>query len=190
MNCNHSTQVLLIDAQENSKLRAEIQELKDKVDTFNSHLQRLDLCLLINYLVQMYTGLPRKIFDCLFAWLTPVLTLDTRGNDELSLSKKLLLVLMKLCCNFPQSDFACCFNVKQSYVSRILNRWIPLLKEQLKALIRWPQTIVGPTVPPYNVLPNPLPLLMGLKFLFSGQVIQQHRTRHIVTTKVIQLLNI
>jgi len=35
-----------------------------------------------------------------------------------------------------------------------LNHWIPLLKVQLKALIRWPQTIIGPTEPPYNLLQN------------------------------------
>ena len=40
-------------------------------------------------------------------------------------------------------------------VPQILNHWIPLLKVQLKALIRWPQTIIGPTEPPYSLLPNP-----------------------------------
>ena len=33
------------------------------------------------------------------------------------------------------------------------------MKEQLKAFIRWPQTIVGATVPPYNVLPNPVAII-------------------------------
>ena len=65
-----------------------------------------------------------------------------------------LLVMTKLRYNFPQNDLACRFNVEQSSVSRILNQWIPMLKVQLKLLIRWPQTTIGPIDPPYNLLPN------------------------------------
>ena len=61
---------------------------------------------------------------------------------------------MRFRCNFPQNDLACRFNIEQSSVSRILNQWIPMLKVQLKALIRWPQTTIGPTDSPYNLLPN------------------------------------
>ena len=77
----------------------------------------------------------------------------------LTSSKKLLLMLMKLCCNFTQSDLACQFRIEQSSVSRILNQWMPMLKVQQNALIRWPQTTIGPIDPPYNLLPNPVAII-------------------------------
>jgi len=93
----------------------------------------------------MYTGLPWKVFDCLLTWITPV----ARKRGDLTPSQKLLLVMMRLRYNFPQNDLACRFNVEQSSVSRILNQWKPMLKVQLKQLIRWPQTTIGPIDPPY-----------------------------------------
>ena len=51
--------------QENSQLCAGVLELKQKIDTFNSHVQRLNLSLLNDYQVQMYTGLPQKVIECL-----------------------------------------------------------------------------------------------------------------------------
>ena len=47
--------------QENSELHAEVLVLKRTIDTLNSSVQRLNLSLLTDYQVQMYTGLPRKI---------------------------------------------------------------------------------------------------------------------------------
>ena len=38
-------------------------------------------------------------------------------GDELEPSHKLLLVLMRLCYNFPQNNLACRFNIEQSRVS-------------------------------------------------------------------------
>ena len=93
---------------------------------------------------------------------------------------------MRFRCNFPQNDLACRFNIEQSSVSRILNQWIPMLKVQLKALIRWPQTTTDPTNSPYNLLPNAVVIIDGSEnFLFKDQVIWQHKNLHIVTTKVI-----
>ena len=89
------------------------------------------------------------------------------GNEELSLSQKLLLVLMKLRYNFSQGDLACRFNIQQSSVSRIINKWIPLLKVQLNALIKWPQTNIGPTVYPYNVLPNAVAIIDGTEIFIQ-----------------------
>ena len=152
--------------QENSELRAENLALKQKLETLNSTVQRLSLSLLTDCQVQMYTGLPRKVFDCLLTWITPVAR--KRGAlEDLTPSQKLLLVMMRLRYNFLQNDLACRFNVEQSSVSRILNQWIPMLKVQLKQLIRWPQTTIGPIDPPYNLLPNAVAIIDGTEIFIQ-----------------------
>jgi len=108
----------------------------------------------------MYTRLSQKTFESIAAWLQPI-SVKKRTRDELSLSQKLLLVLMRLHHNFCQNDLAFRFNIDQSSLSQISNHWIPLLKVQLKALIRWLQTIIGPTEPPYNLLPNAVGIIDG-----------------------------
>ena len=152
--------------QENSELRAENLALKQKLETFNSTVQRLSLSLLTESKLQMYTGLPRKVFECLLAWIIPAVR--KRGaRDELDPSQKLLLVMMRVRYNFPQSDLAFRFNIDQSTVSRILNQWIPMLKVQLKQLIRWPQTTIGPIDPPYNLLPNAVAIIDGTEIFIE-----------------------
>ena len=100
-------------------------------------------------------------FQLLLRWLHPVLPsrskLDTslhasEEDDEtisstttpydgryLDNSQKLLLVLMCIRQGLAQEDLAFRFDVEQSSVSRILNRWIPLLSYHLKGLIKWPE---------------------------------------------------
>ena len=41
------------------------------------------------------------------------------------------------------------------------------MKEQINALIRWPQTIVGPTVPPYNILLNTVAIIDGTEIFIQ-----------------------
>jgi len=107
--------------------------LKQKLEALNSTVQRLSLSLPTDCQVQMYTGLPLKVFDCL-TWITPVAR--KRGAlEDLTPSQKLLLVMMRLRYYFLQNDLTCRFNVEQSSVSRILNQWIPMLKVQLRQLI-------------------------------------------------------
>ena len=74
---------------------------------------------------------------------------------------------MRLRHNFPQNDLAFRFNIDQSSVSRTLNQWIPLLRVQLQALIRWPQSILGPTEPPYNLLPNAIGIIDGTEIFIQ-----------------------
>ena len=152
--------------QENAKLRLENLQLKRIIETLNTTVQRLDLALLNDCQVLMYTGISRQIFECLVAWLQPV-SRKKKASDELSTAQKLLLVLMRLRHNFPQSDLACRFNIGQSSVSRTLNQWIPLLRTQLNTLIRWPQTNIGPTEPPYNLLPNAVGIIDGTEIFIQ-----------------------
>ena len=152
--------------QENRELCAQVLALKQTIDSLNCSVQWLILSLLSDYQVQMYTGLPRKTVECLLTWLQPV-SRKKGANDELAQSQKLLLVLMRLRCNFLQNDLACRFNIQQSSVSRFLNQWIPMLKVQLKALIRWPQTTIGPTDSPYNLLPNAVAIFDGTEIFIQ-----------------------
>ena len=71
-------------------------------------------------------------------------------HRPLTPSQKLLLVLMKLSQNYPQSDLAFRLGIDQSNVSRVLQQWIPMLAIHLKPLIQWPNTTIGPTTPPYD----------------------------------------
>lgn len=152
--------------QENDKLRQEIVELKQTMEDYNSNVQRLNLIILSDFQVQMYTGISRKTFECLVGWLEPV-SRKKGGSDELSPSQKLLLVLMRLRHNFTQNDLACRFNIEQSSVSRLINNWVPLLSAQLKGLIKWPQTTIGPTDPPYHLLPNAVAIIDGTEIFIQ-----------------------
>ena len=42
-----------------------------------------------------------------------------------------------------------------------------MLKVQLNALIRWPQTTIGPTDPPYNLLPNAVAIIDGTEIFIQ-----------------------
>lgn len=171
--------------QENRELCEQVLALKQTIDILNCSVQRLNLSLLSDCQVQMYTGLPRKTVECLLTWLQPV-SRKKGATDELAPSQKLLLVLMRLRCNFPQNDLVCHFNIEQSSVSRILNQWIPMLKVQLKALILDGHKPLLVQLTLHTIYyPMLLPLLIELKFLFKDQVIWQHKNLHTVTTKVI-----
>ena len=74
---------------------------------------------------------------------------------------------MRLRQNHSQSDLACRFNVDQSSISRILNHWIPLLSAQFKRLIQWPQTCIGPSVAPYDLLPNSVAIIDGTEIFIQ-----------------------
>jgi len=88
----------------------------------------------------MYTGIIRKVFESLLTWLQPVI--QPRRCPSLGLtfypSQKLLMVLMKLKHNFPQSDLAFRFGIDQSSVSRVLQQWIPMSAVHLNPLIQLP----------------------------------------------------
>ena len=152
--------------QENRKLHLENAKLKKHIQFLNTHLQRLDVTLLNDSQVNMYTGISRKLFDCIDHWLQPVSS-KQRANEVLSPTQKLLLVLMQIRHNHAQSDLACRFNVEQSSVSRILNHWIPFLSAQFKKLVQWPQTCIGPSIAPYNLLPNSVAIIDGTEIFIQ-----------------------
>jgi hypothetical protein len=69
--------------------------------------------------------------------------------------------------NLIQEDLAFCSSVDQSTVSRTVNTLIPLLACQLQGLIKWPQTTIGPTDPPYNHLPNAVAIIDGTEIFLQ-----------------------
>lgn len=110
-------------------------------------------------IVFMYTGLNHAVFDILLGWLLPAihvqqesLTLSNHLSSSarfLSDSHKLLLVPIHLRQNLTQKDLAFRFVVEQSIVSRVIDHWVPLPAYNLRGLIQWPETTVGPTNAPY-----------------------------------------
>ena len=62
-----------------------------------------------------------------------------------------------------------------------------MLKTQLKSLIRLPQTTIGPTVHPYNFLPNAVAIIDGSEILYKGQVIWLLKSRPMAIKKVVPL---
>ena len=70
-------------------------------------------------------------------------------NCYLDNSQNLLHTLVRIRQGLTQEDLEFRFDVDQSYVSRILNQWIPLLDFQLRGLIKWPSSTIGPVESPF-----------------------------------------
>ena len=153
--------------EENELLSAENARLKEEIIHLKSHVQSLSVELLDDTQVLMYTGVNRKIFDSLLTWLQPVSKPKKKDSHLLLPSQKLLMVLMRMRQNFPQGDLACRFVVHQSTVSHTLQQWILMLATHLRSLIRWPTTNAGPTVPPYDVLPNSVGIIDGTEIFIQ-----------------------
>ena len=58
--------------QKNRELHLENIKLEEHILFLSTHLQRLNLTLLNDSQVNMYTGMSRKVFDCIDRWLQPV----------------------------------------------------------------------------------------------------------------------
>ena len=147
--------------EENEHLSIENNILKQQIVKLESNLQSLTDKLLSDAQLKMYTGVDRKVFNSLLAWLQPVIKPKKDDSHLLMPSQKLLMVLMRIHMNLTLGDLTCRFAVDQSTVSRTLHHWIPMLSTHLKPLIQWPKTNVGPTVPPYDLLPNSVGIIDG-----------------------------
>ena len=89
--------------------------------------------------ILFYTGLPN--FETL------KLVVDTVGTSSLKQRgrptflgdfQEIVLTLMKLRLDLSEEDIAYRFQISQSTVSRIFGKWINIMAESLKFLIRWP----------------------------------------------------
>ena len=100
--------------------------------------------------VTFYTGLSNfGILMLVIQWVTTAVPYK-KGTTGHSLSRfqEILMVLMKLKLNLEETDLAYRFKISQSSVSRIFNKWIHIMSERLKFLIRWPdREVVRKTLP-------------------------------------------
>ena len=88
--------------------------------------------------VHYFTGMPcYAILMAVFKFLKLRITVHHRHS--LSLFHQFLLVLMKLCLNCPDQDLAYRFNINQSTISRMFQRWISVMFTMMKPLIKWPE---------------------------------------------------
>lgn len=93
---------------------------------------------------QLYTGLSLAAFNSVFEHLAPLYT----ETFQLHPSDQLLMTLMKFWNDFPQSELAEIFHVKQEEVSDILCYWIDLMEENMSIYIPWlPKKVIWATLP-------------------------------------------
>ena len=158
-------------AVENSMLKEELVLMKHEVKRLQTTLQKLDPSILSSTQLYMYTGLNRDEFRILVTWLTGT-SIGRRSllpDDPciLTFSQKVLMVLMRIKQNLAQGDLACRFCIEQSNVSRIISHWVPMLAAVLSDLIKWPQTTIGPSHPPYKFLPNSVAIIDGTEIFIQ-----------------------
>ena len=176
--------------QAKATLEKHVEALKAEVLLLRTRPQCLDVILLSRSQIKLYTGLNPKAFfgycyigfnrfchveaswtHCCMHWkkmISPFpapLRLMTVGIR--TILKKLLLVLMHIRQGLIQEDQAFCFDVDKSFVSRFLNRWIPLLAYHLMGLIKWPSSTIGPVEPPYHHMPNTLSISDGTELFIQ-----------------------
>ena len=145
-------------------LEAELAKMQGRLDQANYHLERTKIALQksqLHYtnlqadpkLMLFYTGLNPDAFSLLcsqlrntcsdMAFTTPVpagfLGQDRRGRPRtLCFEDELLLCLVKLRHDFPESDLAMRFGVDQSTVSRIFSCYIRCMYFSMKEVDIWP----------------------------------------------------
>ena len=145
-------------------LEAELAKMQGRLDQANYHLERTKIALQksqLHYtnlqadpkLMLFYTGLNPDAFSLLcsqlgntcsdMAFTTPVpagfLGQDRRGRPRtLCFEDELLLCLVNLRHDFPESDLAMRFGVDQSTVSRIFSCYIRCMYFSMKEVDIWP----------------------------------------------------
>ncbi len=87
-----------------------------------------------NLKTEFYTGLTSwAVFMQLFSLLSPSIT---PSRTRLSLQDKLVLALMKLWLNVPFQDLAYRWRINVSTVTRLFRKWIAVMSERIKFLIK------------------------------------------------------
>ena len=114
-------------------LKKHVQDLKAELAFLKTKPQRLDVALLKNDELIMYTGLNCALFDILLGWLHPAIHMHRDLASPVSLpipptsrflsdSQKLILVLMRLWQNLTQEELAFQFDVEQITVSQVIDQ--------------------------------------------------------------------
>jgi hypothetical protein len=93
---------------------------------------------------------------------SPLLARDCSNKQtrfQLDLKEEFFMVLVRMRLDLYEDDLAYRFGVTQSYVSTLLNSWLPFLSAQLQTLISWPTTTIGPTTDAFCHLPNTVAII-------------------------------
>lgn len=111
--------------EENLELKKKIKSLKTPEEFLNSK-QR----------VRYFTGLPSlNTLKAIFEFVSPHVP---NSRSTLPAFHQFLLVLMKLRMNVDNELLASIFDVHASTVSRYFQKWIDVMYERLKPLVKWP----------------------------------------------------
>ena len=88
--------------------------------------------------VKFYTGLPNKeILYSIYNMVAP--HIESSGNTKLTKYQQLVMTLMRLRLWLQEKDLAYRFQVSQSTVSKIFQRWIGVMRKRLEFLVYWPE---------------------------------------------------
>ena len=89
-----------------------------------------------NSLLSFYTGLPNAN---LFLWYLSLFNDFVKPMTNIPMEDHLLLILMKIKLGFLNKDLSCRFGFSESTVTRIYRTWLPIIAENVKFLIVWPE---------------------------------------------------
>ena len=97
-------------------------------------------------MTRFYTGLSK--WELVIQWFSLLSPYITPSRTRLTLQDELILVLVKLRLNIPFQDLAYQWIVSISTVTRIFHKWINVMSEHMKFLIKWPsREIFHPNLP-------------------------------------------
>jgi hypothetical protein len=127
-------------------LKTKLKNADEELQCFRSEVAMLqEVCKKLSFeeefmkndsVICFYTGLPNyNTLALLVKYLTSGLP---NHKGSLSLFQEIFLVLMKLRLNLEQEDLAYRFQIDQSTVSRIYHKWILIMGDKLRSVIRWP----------------------------------------------------
>ncbi len=113
-------------------LRVENLELKKKLRDV-----MIPECSVDDAKESFFTGLLcRKILDAIFEFTSPYVP---NSRSVLLPFHQFIMVLMKLCLNADNELLSSRFNIHASTVSRYFQKWINVIHERLKPLVKWPE---------------------------------------------------
>ena len=112
--------------QENLKLKMKIKSLREP-ETFLDD----------NKKVRYFTGLPSfQTLTAIYDFVSPYVP---NSRSTVPAFQQFVMVLMKLRLNADNELLASLFNVHATTVSRYFQKWIDVLYERLKPLVKWPE---------------------------------------------------
>ena len=129
-------------ANRNTKLLIELNEKMKKSFTLQQPMKanfeiKFESIKDDNGVFKFYTGLPSP--DIFLWYLLLFKSKLSKKCSRLSFEDHLLLILMKLRLGLLNKDLAHRFNIQPQTVTRIYRSWLPIIAQNVKFLIVWPE---------------------------------------------------